>query len=173
MFKYKKMKTLYLVRHAKSEWGKAELSDIDRPLNQRGYSDAYKMSSTLKEKRIIPDQIITSPATRAISTALIFCRNFQIDASQISINSNLYDTSVKEYQNCISKIENRFTHVMLFGHNPTITDFAKKLVSSFSEEMPTCSIIGIKSTANEWADFAEKKCEILFFDSPKKHIVSK
>ena len=62
---------------------------------------------------------------------------------------------------------------MLFGHNSTITDFAKSLLSPFSEEMPTCSIIGIRSNATEWAFFAEKKCELLFFDFPKKHTVTK
>lgn len=167
------MKTLYLIRHAKSDWDKAELADIDRPLNARGYADAYKMSSILKEKKIVPDLIITSPAIRAISTALIFSRNLQLEASQIKIKSNLYDTSVKDYRYCISKIENAYTHVMLFGHNPIITDFAKSLITSFPEEMPTCSIVGIRSGAIEWSNFAEKKCELLFFDFPKKHPVSK
>ncbi len=164
------MKTLYLIRHAKSDWGRAELKDIDRPLNARGYSDAYKMSSVLREKKIAPDLIITSPAVRAISTALIFCRNFQIDASQLIINSKLYDTSVKDYQNCISKIENNFSHVMLFGHNPTIADCAESFLTIFTEEIPTCGIVGIRSNAIKWSDFPEKKCELLFYDFPKNHL---
>ena len=167
------MKTLYLVRHAKSDWGKADLADIDRPLNARGYSDAHKMSSILKEKKIVPDLIITSPAIRAISTALVFCRNFRLDPSELFINSNLYDSSVKEYLNCISKINNKIKHVMLFGHNPTITDCAKSLIKSFPEEMPTCSIVGIGSNEAEWKSFVVKKCELLFFDFPKNHIESK
>ena len=111
------MKSLYLIRHAKSDWGKAELRDIDRPLNARGYSNAYKMSSILKAQKIIPDLVITSPAIRAISTALIFCRNLQSDASDIIINSDLYDSSLKEYKNCISKIDNKLIFFQLdFSH---------------------------------------------------------
>ena len=68
------MKTLYLIRHAKSEQNFAGLADIDRPLNERGYVDASKMSLMLKEKKLIPNAIISSPAVRAISTALIFAR---------------------------------------------------------------------------------------------------
>ena len=80
------MKTLYLIRHAKSDRSIGELSDIDRPLNQRGYNDAHKMSLILKDKKIIPDLIISSPAIRALSTALIFCRNLNIDPKTIEIN---------------------------------------------------------------------------------------
>ena len=167
------MKSLYLIRHAKSDWGKAELRDIDRPLNARGYSDAYKISSILKAQKIIPDLVITSPAIRAISTALIFCRNLQSDASDIIINSDLYDSSLKEYKNCISKIDNKFTHVLLFGHNPTITECAKKLLGSFPEEMPTCSIAGIRSDEDDWNNFTLKKCELLFFDFPKNQTSQK
>lgn len=172
-FYFRIMKTLYLVRHAKSDWGKAELADIDRPLNARGYSDAHRMSLTLKEKKISPDLIITSPAIRAISTALVFCRTFQVDASKLIINSTLYDSSVKEYLNCISKIDNKFKQVLLFGHNPTITDCAKNLLRSFSEEMPTCSIVGIKSNEVEWNSFVLKKHELLLFDFPKNNSTSK
>lgn len=161
------MKTLYLIRHAKSDLGKAELKDIDRPLNARGYADAYKMSSILKAQKIVPDLLITSPAIRAISTALIFCRNLQLDASRIIINPDLYDSSVKEYKNCISKIDTKFKQVLLFGHNPTITDCAKKLLGSFPQEMPTCGIAGIRSEEGEWNNFMVKKCELLFFDFPK------
>lgn len=167
------MKTLFLIRHAKSDWGKAELKDVDRPLNARGYSDAYKMSSKFKEQKIAPDLLITSPAIRAISTALIFCRNLQLDASRIIINSDLYDSSVKEYKNCISKIDIKFKHVLLFGHNPTISDCAKKLLGSFPQEMPTCSIAGIQSDEDEWNNFVEKKCELLFFDFPKNQTSQK
>ena len=132
------MKTLYLIRHAKSDRSLAEISDIDRPLNERGYADAHKMSLIFKNKNIIPDIIISSPAIRALSTALIFCRTLKLDPKTIEINQQLYDTSVKEYLRCITQTDNKFKTVFLFGHNPTITNMANELTNACSEEIPTC-----------------------------------
>lgn len=164
----KKMKTLYLIRHAKSDWGLNQLSDIERPLNERGYSDANKMSLILKDKKIIPDIIISSPAIRAVSTALIFCRNLNQDPKTIEINQQLYDTSIKEYLRCITQTDNKFKTVFLFGHNPTITNMANELTKACSEEIPTCGIVGITSDEKDWKHF-EKNNSITYVDFPKKH----
>ncbi|HLC82599.1 MAG TPA: histidine phosphatase family protein [Bacteroidia bacterium] len=164
------MKTLYLIRHAKSDWSIDHLSDIDRPLNERGYGDAHKMSLILKEKKIVPDLIISSPAVRAISTALIFCRALNYDPKSILINKNLYDTSVKEYTHAISKIDNKHQIVFLFGHNPTITNTANTLTNSLTEEMPTCCIAGIQSDINNWEIFSNTNNALIYFDFPKKHL---
>ncbi|CAN5385760.1 phosphohistidine phosphatase SixA [soil metagenome] len=163
------MKTLYLIRHAKSDWSIEHLTDIDRPLNERGYNDAHKMSSIVKEKTIVPDLIISSPAVRAISTALIFCRNLNYDPKKIVINKNLYDTEVKDYLNCISKIDDKHALVFLFGHNPTITNTANVLTTAVTEEMSTCCIAGIKSEQKTWAEFNKQNSELFYFDYPKNH----
>ncbi len=163
------MKTIYLVRHAKSDWANETLSDIDRPLNARGYSDAHKMSLILKEKKLIPDLIISSPAIRAISTALIFCRNLNFNPDAIRINRNLYDTRVKQYIDVITKTENQFKTIVLFGHNPIITNCANCLTTSFTHEMSTCSIAGITSKCEDWKKFADSNCELTFYDFPKNH----
>lgn len=164
------MKTLYLIRHAKSDWSIDHLSDIDRPLNERGYSDAHKMSLILKEKKIVPDLIISSPAVRAISTALIFCRALNYDPKSILINKQLYDTSVKEYIAAISKIDNNHKTVFLFGHNPTITNTANLLTNALAEEMPTCSIVGMHSDVKEWDVFSKNINTLSLFDVPKNHL---
>ena len=95
------MKTLYLVRHAKSDWSIENLQDIDRPLSARGYLNAHQMSIILKNF-FLPDLIISSHAIRAISTALIFSRNLDCNPSMIAIKKSLYESSVKDYINCIS-----------------------------------------------------------------------
>lgn len=164
------MKTLYLIRHAKSDWSIVPLSDIDRPLNKRGYDDAYKMSLILKEKKVVPDLIISSPAVRAISTALIFCRNLNYDPKSIQINKNLYDTSVKEYLQVISKIDNKHQVVLLFGHNPTITNTANERTNVINQEMPTCGIVGIQSEVLDWGAFSKKSNTLIYFDVPKNHL---
>lgn len=163
------MKTLYLIRHAKSDWSIDHLSDIDRPLNERGYSDAHKMSLLLKEKKVVPNLIISSPAVRAISTALIFCRNLNYDPKAIVINKNLYNTSSKEYLQCISKTDNKHHTVLLFGHNPTITNTVNDLSNALTEEMPTCCISGINSTVDTWDAFSKNNNALFYFDFPKNH----
>lgn len=164
------MKTLYLIRHAKSDWAIEHLSDIDRPLNARGYSDAQKMSTVLKQKNILPDFIISSPAVRAFSTALIFCRNLNHDPKKILLDKNLYDTNVKDYLNSISKIDDRHQTVFLFGHNPTITNTANTLTTSITEEMPTCCIAGIQSNQSHWKEFDKKSNALIYYDFPKNHL---
>ena len=164
------MKTLYLVRHAKSDWAIDSISDIDRPLNARGYNDSKKMSLLLKEKKLIPDLIITSPAIRAVSTALIFCRNLNLNPSEIIIEQGLYETNVKQYLKIITETNDRYKHIMLFAHNPIITACANSLTTSFTGEMSTCSIVGITNNCRDWKSFDDNPCELIFYDFPKNHM---
>jgi len=163
------MKTLYLVRHAKSDWSESNLQDIHRPLNARGYTDAYTMSAKLKENRIVPDLIISSPAIRAISTALIFCRAFNYDPANIMIREQLYESSVKDYIECICSAGNEYKQVMVFGHNSIITDCLNSLTTSFTEDMPTCSVAGVKAAITDWKELKNSKNELAFYDFPKNH----
>lgn len=165
------MKTLYLVRHAKSDQGIAGIADIDRPLNTRGYRDADTMSKALKEKKLLPDLIITSPAVRAFSTALIFCRNFNLNPDKIIIKTELYESSVKNYLQVIKQADDRFSSIMLFGHNPIMSDLANSLSSSFTEDVPTCSVVCIKSNCKHWENIEENEGELLFYDFPKKNLL--
>ena len=162
------MKTLYLIRHAKSDQAIENLSDFDRPLNIRGYACAHKMSDVLKEKKITANLIITSPAIRAISTALIFCRNLEMDPSTIIIDKTLYDSSVNDYLNCITGIDDKYKNVLLFGHNPMITNCANSLTTPFTEQMSTCSIVGIKGDIR-WENFSGNSNELVLYDFPKNH----
>lgn len=159
------MKKVFLIRHAKSGWDNPALKDIERPLNERGYASANEMSLKLN---VTPDLIITSPAVRAMSTALIFARNLKYNFNAIVIKQELYDTSVKDYLSVIHGIDNQFKTVLLFAHNPTISDFAESLTKSISNEMPTCAIAGISFNANEWKDIKSKTGELFLFDYPKK-----
>ena len=88
------MKTLYLVRHAKSDWGNENLKDIDRPLNQRGYNDAYLLSKQFAKEQTHPELIITSSATRAYSTCAIFARALNYKESTILLVPQIYEAPV-------------------------------------------------------------------------------
>lgn len=160
------MRTLYLVRHAKSEWANEDIIDIERPLNPRGYRDANAMGKRMKEKNMVPDLLISSPAIRALSTALIFARNMGIDPSNIRIVPSLYETGVSDYKKVISEIGGSYKSAMLFAHNPTISSCANAFVPSFCESMVTCSIAAVASDCNDWKDL-DKNARLLFYDVPK------
>jgi phosphohistidine phosphatase len=162
------MKTLFLVRHAKSDripigWTNTALKDAERFLNERGYADANKMSMQFKH---IPDLIITSPAIRAINTALIFARNLNYNANTICIKQELYESSVSDYLSIINSIDNTYNAVMLFAHNPTISDVAQKLTKTLPTELPTCAIAGIRFEVTDWKKV--KTGNLFSFDYPKK-----
>ena len=163
------MKTLYLIRHAKADLKNGEVADLYRPLNERGYSDAAKMSRTLKDKKVMPQLVITSPAIRTYSTAIVFCNTLDYDTSTIMLAPGLYESSAKEYLHVISEIDNECDCAFLVGHKPTITDCANRLTKPFTEEIPTCGIIGLKSTATDWKQFVKFPNELFLYDYPKNN----
>ena len=157
------MKTLFLIRHAKSDWTNPELKDIERFLNERGYSNANMMAAKFNHK---PDLIISSPAIRAMSTTLIFARHLNYHANTIAIKQELYESSVKDYLSVINSIDNQFDTALLFAHNPTISDVAQHLTQALPMELPTCAIAGISFEVNDWKK--AKEGELFLFDYPKK-----
>ena len=157
------MKTLYLIRHAKSDWNNPQLKDIERHLNERGYAAANYMSQKFGKT---PDLIISSPAIRAISTALIFARNLNYNANNIVIKQELYESIALDYMSVINSIDNKFESALLFAHNPTISDVAQELTQSLPMDMPTCAIAGISFDTNDWKK--AKTGELVLFDYPKK-----
>jgi phosphohistidine phosphatase len=159
------MKQLFLIRHAKSDWTNPELKDVERFLNERGYANANMMAAKFNYK---PDLIISSPAIRAISTALIFARNLNYNANNICIKQELYETSVKDYLSVINSIDNAYNTVLLFAHNPTISDVTQTLTQALPMEMTTCAIVGINFDTNDWKK--AKEGELFLFDYPKKYI---
>ncbi len=162
------MKIIYLVRHAKSDWENTNLSDIERSLNERGYNNANFMAQLFKGKQDNPDVIISSPAIRAMSTALIFARNLDYSANNILIKQELYDSSVKDYLSVVTTTDEQFHSLMLFAHNPTISNFANTLCKSLPMEMPTCAIAGIRFDCKKWNDIKDLKGELFLFEYPKK-----
>lgn len=157
------MKKLFLIRHAKSDWTNLELKDIERYLNERGYNNANRMSQKFNHPI---DLIITSPAIRAISTALIFARNLNYKADNICIKEKLYESSMNEYLSVIQTIDNTYNNVLLFAHNPTISNVAQHLTQALPMEMPTCAIAGINFDLSDWKKV--KSGELFLYDYPKK-----
>lgn len=152
------MKELILIRHAKSDWTNESVKDIDRPLNERGYTDAYQLSEWFKTELTLPDAILSSPATRAVNTAFIFCRTFKVNESAVILIQNLYESTMEEYLNIIGSLDDKTNRVMLFGHNPAITNLTNELNKDLLfDNVPTCGIIKIGFNVNKWKDVAANK----------------
>ena len=161
-------KVLYLIRHAKSSWDADVLSDFDRPLNERGKKDAPVMAARLKDKKFTIDAFVSSPAKRAKKTAELFCEIYHVAEKTIHFIPALYHAQCSTYFDVVSSLDDRYNNVAIFSHNPGITDFANMLCHTIDiDNMPTCSIVGIKILTNKWANFKEAKKEFLFFDYPK------
>ena len=162
------MKTLYLVRHAKSDRTTEDIADIDRPLNARGYRDAQMMSKKFISDNKTPDIVFTSPAIRAMSTALIFCPNIDYSVGNIKIEQDIYEASVETMLNFIAQIDDRYESAMIFGHNPTTTALANILCSGNIDNIPTCGIVTIQFDVFAWMNTRAGGAKLLSLDYPKK-----
>ena len=161
------MRKLYLVRHAKSSWKHEGVKDLDRPLKGSGIRDAYSTSEWLRGQVKNPELIIASPATRALHTALIFARNLNYHFDKIQIQPEVYGTSSQGLRELIRVVDDRYQSVMLFGHNPTITDFVNKCIDHRIDNMPTTGVACLKFDVQSWKDI-DNSAELLFFDYPKR-----
>lgn len=160
------MKSLLLIRHAKSSWN-FDVEDFDRPLNDRGKKSAPEMANRLIKKDIKIDAFISSPAERALSTAIYFVEEYGRKQKNIIKISSLYEASNETYFTVIDELDNEFKTVAIFSHNPGITDFANELTNTRIDDMPTCAIYAVKINIKKWGDFREGKKEFWFFDYPK------
>lgn len=147
------MKKLYLIRHAKSDWSIQGQPDIDRHLNPRGYRDAHLVGNKLKEILQGNLILISSPAIRAISTALIIAKEINYNPGKIKIIRDIYEAEEKMYDKVISSIEDVYDTAIIFGHNPTISNVAAGLTNAIISELPTCSVSGISIETMHWNEF--------------------
>lgn len=161
------MKTLYLVRHAKSSWAEPGTTDFERPLNDRGRRDAAEMGKRLRLRDIQFDRIISSPAARAEKTALLFAQETGYDPALIAWEQELYLASPEAIVSCIRKVPEEIGHLAIFCHNPGITDLANTLSSVRVDNMPTGSVYAVSFPDFSWNDFNKAHHRFFFFDYPK------
>lgn len=164
------MKRLYLIRHAKSSWEDSDLSDIERPLNTRGKRDAPFMGKHLKEMKVSPDLIVSSPAKRALKTAKIIAKEIGFPKKDIETDESIYLASVSTLLHVIQNIEGSYQQVMLFGHNPGFTELAEYLTNQQFDNIPTCGIVCMDFDIKSWKEVGEGKGMLVSFDYPKKYV---
>jgi len=142
------MKTLLIMRHAKSSWNYPELSDYDRPLNARGKRDAPRMGKHLRQEGLIPDRILTSSAKRARKTASKVAKSCGYTGKVKKLDA-LYDTVPGVYFEVLQALPDKYQCVMVFGHNPTMEQLVTYLTEQI-ERMPTAAIAHIELPIQHW-----------------------
>jgi phosphohistidine phosphatase len=164
------MKTLYLMRHAKSSWSFDELTDQERPLNDRGRDDAPAMGQALAKRQIVPDLLVSSPAVRALSTAVLVARELKYPHDKIKVEPSIYQADLDTLLAVIRNLPDDAQSVLLTGHNPTMTDVANYLLpgSGLTHEMPTAAVVCLQFQTDTWAQASPATAEFYFYDYPRK-----
>lgn len=160
------MKTLFVLRHAKSSWDDPLLADFERPLNERGLRAAPFMGKYLKKQTLSPSLIISSPATRARQTAELVSEAGEF-AGDLTFDGRIYEASTGELRQVISEVRDDFDSVMIVGHNPAMEGIVRYFGGK-SEAMPTAAIAVIDLDVKRWSDLDAKRGTLRLILRPKE-----
>lgn len=160
------MKTLYLIRHAKSSWSNNNLTDFDRPLNERGKTDAIKMGERLLKQKVLPDFILSSSAKRTKKTAKRITSVLDYKYSKIEFKEELYYSSYNTLMNCLVNVSDSNDSIFVIAHNPGISNFCDYLTHQ-AIDFPTCGIAKISFEVDCWMEITSGSGILDWFDYPK------
>jgi phosphohistidine phosphatase len=163
------MKKLFLIRHAKSSWDDPAMADENRPLNKRGKKDAPLMGNILHQQGILPDLIISSPAKRAYSTAKKIAKELQYPKKNIQTVDRLYHSSADTLLEIIRSQPQAIQTLMLFAHNPGLTDLVALLCDNQIENIPTTGVVCIQFHTDLWTEAGKSNGQFVSMDFPKNH----
>jgi phosphohistidine phosphatase len=161
------MKTILLIRHAKSSWDTLTVKDEERPLNDRGKKNAPEMARRLHKRKVPIDAFISSPAVRALTTARYFADEYSVSHNKIIVVPSLYMADNSAFIEAIRNAPAEASSVALFSHNNGITVFANSLSDARIDNMPTCGIFAVQCQINDWKKFKPGEAAFYFFDYPK------
>ena len=147
------MKTLLIMRHAKSDWDNSKLSDHARPLNKRGKLDAPHMGKLLKEHDLVPDLIITSTAERALTTAELVALACDYDGELVT-TSSFYHADPLTYLELLQGVDDTYKRVMIVGHNPGMEELVADLTGEM-EHFTTANIAHVELPVTSWSQLNE------------------
>lgn len=144
------MKTLFLMRHAKSSWKDERLPDHDRPLNKRGKKDAPRMGQLLVEQKIQPDRWLSSTALRARTTAELVAETVDF-AGEIELRSDLYHAAPADYLAVLQEVADTADSVLIVGHNPGLEELLE-LLTGAAKAFPTAALARIELPVLDWKE---------------------
>lgn len=143
------MKTLILVRHGKSSW-EYSVGDKDRPLLQRGIFDAISVADSFNEQRVSIDAVFSSPANRALHTAMIFLRQLYYPLDKFQVVNELYDFTGDVVFQFIKDLDNTLDTIVVFGHNHAFTHIANSLGNTYIDNVPTSGLVHLEFDVDSW-----------------------
>lgn len=162
------MKTLTILRHAKSSWRDATLDDHDRPLNARGKRDAPEMAARIKHAGIRPSLIISSSANRAWTTAKEIAREISYPPEFLHREKSLYHAGVRSLLDILAEQDVGFNSILMVGHNPGFTDLANYLIPDLTDNIPTCGFVSMLIDRDDWDLHDVEDVKLAAYDYPKK-----
>jgi phosphohistidine phosphatase len=163
---------LTLVRHAKSSRDDVTLKDFMRPLNSRGLRDAPVMGRRLHKNGFQPDLIVSSPAARAIKTALLIAKEINFPGNDIVSMTVVYDAEVNNLLEVVRGLPEASRDVMLVGHNPGLTDLANLFARTGINNIPTCGLLQLEFNAQHWRDILPGSAAVVLYDYPRRDMCS-
>ncbi len=161
------MKTLYIVRHAKSSWEQPSIGDHERPVLEKGVKRTKMVAKFLIEKKTRPDLIVSSDARRAYQTAVILAKKLGYPTEKISLSKMMYHAASQDVADIFYEIPENVNSLMLVGHNPTMTDFANQFLIEKTDWLPTSGVVSVSFDAAEWNKIFEVKPVVNFVVYPK------
>lgn len=162
------MKTLYLLRHAKSSWDNPDLKDFERPLAERGLNDIPLIAERFLRRQGAVNSIICSPAIRTKATAKLFAERINLPVDDISSNPELYFAGASMFLKAASLVDEECESAMLVGHNPAITEFVNAMADTDIDNIPTCGLVELSLPIDDWSDVQFGSATLVEFDYPKK-----
>ncbi len=164
------MKTLYIMRHAKSSWRDIVLDDFERPLNKRGKRDLPFMSELLAKKGVKPDVLIASPALRTKVTAEVLAAHLDYPLEKIVWDLHIYNEDADYLHDLLKGLNDEEHSAVLVGHNPAVTILANSLcIKDYIDNMPTCCIFAMEFNTKSWAEISSRNSKLLFVEFPRKY----
>ncbi|MFH0866244.1 MAG: histidine phosphatase family protein [Bacteroidota bacterium] len=161
------MKTLYIVRHAKSSWDFPELPDVERPLIEKGINNTKKIIKELNEKKITVDMIVSSHAKRAYETARLMATGINFPVEKIEVSRHVYQVDRDDIFNIIFSQNDELDSLMIIGHNPILTQFANLFLNDKIDLLPTSGVISLGFETDKWIEVIKTKCKNNFILFPK------
>lgn len=163
------MKKIIFVRHAKAVEPSAEITDSERSLKAKGLSDAHKTAKKLLVFNIRPDLILTSPAFRALETAIVFADELNFSKKKIHLSESLYfDYTTNDFVEMIQKQSNRHNTILVCAHNPKISEIVAGFAAEFHDQLPTCGVAVIDFSIKKWKKINVREGKLSLYIFPEK-----
>jgi phosphohistidine phosphatase len=159
------VKTLFLLRHAKSSWKDQSLPDFERPLNRRGKRAAADVGRYLKHELIVPELVVSSPALRARETIERLAKAAKWNV-EVRFDQRIYEAGGLGLLEVISQIENERKNALLVGHNPGIEELLM-LLTGDSKRVPTAALAKIELKSSKWTTAADKRAKLAWLIKPR------